>query len=394
MARPAIPSPDEVEAVLDAAGPASDAELWSDHEAELAPGREFLRKLSEPGWAVPTWPSEYGGCDASRSEAAAIAAAVAKVAIPDLQPFGIGLAIVGPTIVTHGTDDQKQRWLRKIATGDRIVCQMFSEPDAGSDVANIATRAVRDGDGWRLAGQKVWTSRGQFADWGLCLARTDTEAPKHRGLTMFMLDMRSPGVMVAPLLQMDGDVHFTEIFVDGPVVPDEDRVGDVGQGWAVAMTVLANERAGISAARPLSSGPWTPPAWLRSLAERGLLDHPVLHDRAMSALIHERVADLSARRAAAEARAGTPGPAGSGGKLRVVQTFKERAALMLDADGAAGMLTDSTGIADFLLSPSMSLRGGTDEIQRNIIGERILGLPGDVRLDRDVPWSQSRKSLL
>ncbi|WP_051062165.1 acyl-CoA dehydrogenase family protein [Ilumatobacter nonamiensis] len=388
------PSVADVENLLRDPAPAGDHVPSPTHEVELAPGREYLRKLAVHGWAVPTWPVEHGGCGATEADAAAIRSTVASLPAPDLYAFGIGMSIVGPTLLTHGTTEQQQRWLRPIATGDRIVCQMFSEPDAGSDVANLATRATRDGDVWSLQGQKVWTSRGMYSDWGLCLTRTDPDAPKHRGLTMFMIDMRQPGVTVTPLHQMDGEAHFTEVFLDGATVSDADRVGDIGQGWAVAMTVLANERAGIARGRSAEPKMFVLPSWLRALAERGDLDDRVRRDRAMRAFVNGRVLELTARRSAAEARSGTPGPGGSGGKLRIVRTFKERAELCLDTSGANGMLRDDSAADDFLLSPSMSLRGGTDEVQLNIIGERILGLPSDVRLDRDVPWTQSRNGLL
>jgi len=270
---------------------------------------------------------------------------------------------------------------------------MFSEPDAGSDLANAGTKAVRDGDEWILMGSKVWTSRGAYSKWGMCLARTDPEVPKHRGLTMFAVDMDDPGIEVRPLVQVNGDRHFTEVFVSEVRVPDSDRIGDLGAGWGITVETLAHERASLGGRSFGGSdeNEGAVPGWLVGLAASGRLADAVARDRAMRSYVLERVNRFTTARAAAFAKDGVPGPEGSGAKLRSVAAFKSRAYLVKDLSGALGMLDESPGHLAFLTAPSMSIRGGTDEVQRNIVGERVLGLPAEPRLDKDVPFSELRK---
>ncbi|MCP5025838.1 MAG: dehydrogenase [Actinomycetia bacterium] len=362
---------------------------------DLEPGHHWLAGAVDGGWAKPTWPTRHGGRDASPGEDAAIGRVMREYAIPDLYAFMIGLGMVGPALLAHGTDAQQDRWLRPIASGADIWCQMFSEPEAGSDLANVGLRAEADGDEWLLSGQKVWTSRAMWASWGIVLARTDPEAPKHKGLTMFAVPMGAPGVEVRPLAQMNGDEHFSEVFMEEARVPDSDRIGDVGEGWRVAMTILAHERAGGSrGGGDGKSKKSLVPRWLNDAADTGIDANPVWLDRAMAAHAFDQVASWTGQRAVAAATAGSPGPAGSGDKLRTVRTYKQRAWLVNEAQGPSGMLTDAHGYIEVMTAPSMSIRGGTDEIQRNIMGERVLGLPGEPRLDRDVPWKDSRKGLI
>ncbi len=359
----------------------------------LEPGRRWLAGAVEGGWARPTWPTRYGGRDASAEEDAVIGRVLREYAIPDMYAYMIGLGMVGPALLAHGTDAQRDRWLRPIASGEEIWCQMFSEPEAGSDLANVGLRAAADGEDWILAGQKVWTSRAMWAAWGMVLARTDPEAPKHKGLTMFAIPMDTPGVEVRPLVQMNGDEHFSEVFMEECRVPDSGRVGDVGEGWRVAMTILAHERAGGSrGGRDGKAKKSLVPRWLHDAISDGHTADPVWLGRAMEAHSFDQVASWTDQRAAAAA--GSPGPAGSGNKLRSVRTYKQRAWLTTEAQGPHGMLTDTHGHIELMTAPSMSIRGGTDEIQRNIVGERVLGLAGEPRLDRDVPWKNSRKGLI
>jgi alkylation response protein AidB-like acyl-CoA dehydrogenase len=364
---------------------------------DLETGRSYLSATAAGGWHLPTWPAGLGGRGATAAEAGAISAVRADYAVPDLYPWLIGLVMVGPTLLEYGTPEQQTRWMPTMADGSEIWCQMFSEPDAGSDLANVAMRAERDGDEWVLSGQKVWTSRGSYSQRAICVARTDPELPKHKGLTMFAVPMDQEGIEVRTLHQMNGDTHFSEIFMDGVRVHDSDRIGAVGEGWRVSLTVLAHERSGgvitagvdqVGLAGPL-------PRWLADLRDEAKLSGAVARDRAMRAFVLEQVSALTAARAAAEAEgAATPGPSGSGAKIRNVDVYVARAELVKDLAGAAGMLTTTPGHVEFLTGPSMSIRGGTDEIQRNIIGERVLGLPGEPRLDRDVPWSRARKGVL
>jgi alkylation response protein AidB-like acyl-CoA dehydrogenase len=350
---------------------------------DLAAGRAWLAALDDGGWAVPTWPSEYGGRDATPDEVARIARELARFQQPDLYPYLVGLHVVAPTLLSGATSEQRARWLPPIRSGSEIWCQLFSEPGAGSDLANVGTHATRDGDEWRLSGQKVWSSRAHYADWGFCLARTDPDVPKHAGITAFAVRMDAPGVDVRPLRQMNGDAHFSEVFMDEVPVPDPDRIGDVGAGWGLARTALANERGAVGA---VSTGLGMSSARLLELARERCHGDPVRRDRVAGVHVAAEVARLTARRARDQARGGTPGPEGSGAKLRGSALFKETADAAMGLLGADAMADEGEWSTIFLTAPSISIRGGTDEIQRNIVGERVLGLPPEPRVDVDRPY--------
>jgi alkylation response protein AidB-like acyl-CoA dehydrogenase len=358
---------------------------------DLAPGRAFLAALAPDGWAVPTWPRDCGGRDATAEEAAVIADELAAYEAPDLYPYLVGLHVVGPTLVTLATPAQRTRWLPAIAAGTEIWCQLFSEPGAGSDLANVATRATRDGDTWHVTGQKVWSSRAAYAQRGFLLARTDPAVPKHAGITAFALDLAAPGVTVRPLRQMNHDAHFSEVFLDDAPVADADRIGEPGAGWRVARTALANERGAVGAA---SAGTGLSPQRLVSLLRaQGQADDPWWRNRVAGARITAEAARLSRLRARARVEAGqTPGPEGSGAKLHGTATFRaavDVAMGLLGPDGIAGSEpTAEEWRTLFLTAPSLSIRGGTDEIQRNIVGERVLGLPPEPRVDAERPWNE------
>ena len=380
--------------LLDRRDPNASSTVLGAGSDDLEAGRRFLGSLVDGGWMVPRWPSRHGGRDADAAEAALIETAMGGYAIADMYPYGVGLNLVGPVLLERGTPDQQDRWLRPIADGSEIWCQMFSEPDAGSDLANAGMRADRDGDEWVLNGSKVWTSRGAYARWGMCLARTDASLAKHRGLTMFAVEMSAPGVEVRPLVQINGDRHFTEVFVSDVRVPDADRIGDLGAGWGLTVETLAHERATIGG-RAFGGGDAEEvglPSWLEEWRNAGRLDGPVERQAAMRSFVEHRVNQMATARAAALADGSAPGPEGSMAKLRSVAAFKSRAYLGKNLRGAAGMLSDSPGHLEFLTAPSMSIRGGTDEVQRNIIGERILGLPGEPRVDKGVAYSELKKS--
>jgi alkylation response protein AidB-like acyl-CoA dehydrogenase len=360
---------------------------------DLEAGRKYLHALANGGWAVPTWPREFGGLGASPAQAAVVAQEVARFDVPDLYPYVIGLAIAAPTLVDHATAEQCERWLPPIRTGDEIWCQLFSEPDAGSDLASIATRAERDGHQWRVSGSKVWSSRAHYAHRGLLLARTDPNVPKHAGITAFALDMHAPGVTVSPLRQMNGDTHFSEVHLDHAPVADADRIGEPGGGWGVARTALTYERG----AGAVGGGGWggdLKDRLVELARKRGACGDPLVRQRLAATVIELEVARLTARRARDAARAGrTPGPEGSGAKLRGSAGLKAAASMALDLLGPDGIARDAARDQDewetlFLTSPSISIRGGTDEIQRNIVGERVLGLPAEPRADVEVPFSQ------
>ena len=316
-----------------------------------------------------------------------------------------GLTMAGPTVVTHGSDELRGRLLRQTFTGEASWCQLFSEPGSGSDLAGLATRAVRDGDEWVITGQKVWNTLAHIADRGMLVARTDPEAPKHKGLTYFALDMHAPGVEVRPLRQMTGEAEFNEVYITEVRVPDEDRIGDVGEGWRVAMTTLSNERTSIGG----GSGP--PVRGSGSIAEAiriwrgdGSPRNAVDRDRLMRLWIESEVLRLTNLRASQNRRAGNPGPEGSIAKLMFAEVNKRVYELCIDLMGADGLVgydytmrrAETLGLVGpagsarkmFIRSRANSIEGGTSEIQRNILGERILGLPGDVRVDKAMPWSK------
>jgi alkylation response protein AidB-like acyl-CoA dehydrogenase len=321
-----------------------------------------------------------------------------------------GMFLAAPTIVTHGSDDLRRRLLRPLFTGEDVWCQLFSEPGAGSDLASLATRAVRDGDEWVVNGQKVWNTLAHLGDRGMLVARTDPEVPKHRGLTYFALDMHTPGVEVRPLRQITGEAEFNEVYLTDVRIPDSDRIGDVGDGWRVSMTTLMNERVTIGG----GGGGGGPKRASGAIAEavdiwQRRADHePALRDRLMKLWIDEEVLRLTNMRAAAKAKSGNPGPEGSIAKLALAinqQRIYELCMNLLGADALAGFdytfrrpeeisLTAAIGESRhmFLRARANSIEGGTSEIMRNILGERILGLPGEPRVDKELPWSKVPRS--
>ena len=389
-----------LEARLERRGADSRLSVMGSADDRVDEGRTLLARLDEGGWAVPTWPVEHGGRAASATQAGIFHQELAGFDTPDLYPFLVGISLVGPTLLTHGTAGQQARWLPAIRTGEEIWCQLFSEPNAGSDLAGLEARATRDGDEWRVTWQKVWSSRAHYSDWGLLLARTDPTVPKHSGITAFALDMRVPGVDVRPLRQMNGDVHFNEVFMTDAPVRDANRVGDVGDGWRVAITTLMHERSAIG------GGGGVTKARLIDLARAfGATGDPLVRQRLAQVLTRMEVDRATAMRARAAMLAGRPpGPEGSGAKLRMGATLKAMADLALDLHGPGGVAfraaaaggsagSGSTGGDNdwhrlFLTAPSISIRGGTDEVQRNILGERVLGLPPEPRPDKRVPFNE------
>jgi alkylation response protein AidB-like acyl-CoA dehydrogenase len=332
----------------------------------------------------------------------------AGAAVPHGTLF-FGLSLAGPTVATHGSDELRRRTLRPMFTGEEIWCQLFSEPGAGSDLAGLSTRAVRDGDEWVVNGQKVWNTLAHLADRGMLVARTNPEIPKHKGLTYFMADMHAPGVEVRALRQITGEAEFNEVYLTDVRIADADRIGDIGDGWRVSMTTLMNERTTIGGASGGSGG-------RRASAIQEALDlwgkraehDAVGRDRLARLWIDNEVLRLTNMRAAAKARTGNPGPEGSIAKLALANVNKATYEFCIDLLGAAGTVDydftftrpDEAGLEAplgsarkmFLRSRANSIEGGTSEIMRNILGERILGLPGEPRVDRDLPWSQVPRS--
>ena len=356
---------------------------------DLESGRRFLATLAEAGMAVPRWPAHLGGMGATPEQAAIVARELARFDSPELYPFMVGIGLVGPTVIEHGTPDQQQRWLPGIRDGSEIWCQLFSEPDAGSDLANLGARAERDGEVWRASGSKVWSSRAHYSQWGILLARTDPTVPKHAGITAFGVRMDTPGVTVRPLRQMNGDAHFNEVFLDEVVIDDADRIGQPGAGWGIAVTVLAHERASIGE----GWGSVSIAEVVDHARRHGGLDQPVMRARVAELVANLEVSRMSSLRARAARRSGRPpGPEGSGAKLRNGAVLKQLGEVALDLEGLSGLVDGDEWQTLFLTGPSLSIRGGTDEIQRNIVGERVLGLPPEPRTDKNVPFSASRRT--
>jgi len=353
----------------------------SDNDGEC---RAYLRALAGTGAAAPSWPCEYGGMGATPAQARVAAEELARRDRPDLYPLAVGLALVGPVLLRHGTDEQKTRFLPRIASGDDIWCQLFSEPEAGSDLAGLSCRAERDGDEWRVTGAKVWSSRAHYSERGLLLARHDFSVPKHAGITAFALDMHQPGVTVRPLRQMNGDAHFNQVFLDGAVVDDADRIGDVGEGWGIALTTLAHERGGLADSSGGGMGDFGLDRLRARARELGRADDPVVRQRLADLYVQSQVMVLTMRRAR---RARVPGPEGSGMKLRATRVVKALADAAIALEGPAGVAGSDWEML-FLTAPSLSIRGGTDEVQRNIVGERVLDLPPEPRVDKGVPFSE------
>jgi alkylation response protein AidB-like acyl-CoA dehydrogenase len=376
----------------------------ADHDPATTPRDQFLDARFDAGLAAVHYPAGHGGLGLPRSLQAAADEELAKAGAPvlDLARNPIGLGMAAPTIIAFGTDEQKKRWLRPLWTGEEIWCQLFSEPGAGSDLAGLATRAVRAGESeWVVNGQKVWTSLAHRARWGLLLARSDPDVPKHAGLSYFVVDMHAPGVEVRPLRQLTGEAEFNEVFLTDVRIPDADRLGNVGEGWRVARTTLMNERVSIGSARsvPREEG-------IIGLAAAAWRKHPErrtheLHQRLLRLWAEAEVARLAAGRLRQQIAAGEPGPEGSAAKLTFARLNQEISGFEVEFAGADGLRYDDwtmhrTGSSDYTRGPGFrylrtrgnSIEGGTSEILRNIIAERVLGLPPEPRADTGVAWKE------
>ena len=309
----------------------------------------------------------------------------------------IGIGMGAGVLAAHGTEEQKRRWLRPMFTTQEIWCQLFSEPGAGSDLAGLATRAIRDGDEWVVNGQKVWTTLAHLSKWGMLVTRTDPEAKKHQGLTYFVVEMEAPGVDVRPLYQITGEAEFSEVFFNDVHIPDENRIDSVGSGWRVSLTTLMNERVAIGG-NTVPRGSGRIAEAVRIWEESGSTD-PVLRDELIHLWAEAEAARLTSIRANEMASSGVPGPEGSTGKLSWASLNKKIASFTLDLMGLEGtlypggyQLTRPTSLEApgpqkaFLRSRANSIEGGTSEIMMNILGERVLGLPGEPRVDKDLPW--------
>jgi alkylation response protein AidB-like acyl-CoA dehydrogenase len=346
---------------------------------KLAEARAWQKLKFDAGWAGIAWPPAYGGRGQSIVEHNIFSAEEAHFDIPH-DALVVGLAWCGPAVLLLGNEEQRQRLLPPLLSGSEVWCQLFSEPGSGSDLVSLTTRAVRDGDEWVISGQKVWTTFAHLSEWGLCIARTDPELPPHRGLTAFVVDMRSPGVETRQIRQMTGSANFNEVFLNEVRVPDSNRIGEVGDGWRVVITTFMFERTAV-----LSIGATVADAFTALLAARAPTDGSQ-RDRFLRVIVAGKALGYTQMRmATALAQGRMPGPEGSVAKLVGTMLLAELYDQALDVLGADGMLADGDAPYGgewqdaFLGTPGLRIGGGTDQIQRNIIAERILGLPKDWR---------------
>ncbi|GAB2759305.1 acyl-CoA dehydrogenase family protein [Salinifilum aidingensis] len=378
-------------------------EFLAEHDPAAEEPREFLRARFDAGLAAVHHPPGLGGLDAPQELQEHVDALFAQAGAPDndsrLNTIGLGMA--APTVLQFGDEEQRSRYLRPLWTGEEIWCQLFSEPGAGSDLAAVATRATRDGDDWIVEGQKVWTSLAHHARWALLLARTDPDRPKHGGLTYFICDMTAPEVDVRPLRQITGEAEFNEIFLNRVRIPDAQRIGEVGQGWQVALGTLMNERVAIGGSNHeresgmigALAGLWRADPGVRGAARQ---------DRLLRLWVEAEAARLTSQRLRQQIAVGAPGPEGSAAKLTFARLNQEISGMEVEIRGADGLhyddwtfrRPDRTTFTDrgpgyrYLRAKGNSIEGGTSEVLRNIIAERVLGLPGEQRVDKDVPWKE------
>jgi alkylation response protein AidB-like acyl-CoA dehydrogenase len=337
-------------------------------------GREWSRKLYEAGYAGLTWPKEFGGAGAPYSHQAIFLEEMARAEAPShLGVIGLGMA--GPTIIAHGTDEQKARHLEKILSIEEIWCQGFSEPDAGSDLASLKTKAVKDGDDWVVTGQKVWTSGAQYSKWCMLVARTDGDVAKHKGLTYFLMDMEQEQVQVRPLRQITGEAEFNELFIEEARIPDANVIGGVGNGWKVALTTLMNERAGLGFALQVRLRQQLDDLFAIA-AERGLLEDPLVADALADLHLRTETIRLLAWKGLTDIeRYGQPGPEGSLVKWQWSDTNQRLSQLAADLIGPEALTAGTHWSYELLRARGNSIEGGTTEVLKNIVAERVLGLP-------------------
>jgi hypothetical protein len=356
--------------------------------------RAWQKKKFDAGWACLHWPKEYGGRGVTPIERVIWSQEEGLFAQLSFL-FTIGHGMCGPTLMAYASEEQKRSLLPRMASGEQIWCQLFSEPAGGSDLAGLRTKAERDGDDWVINGQKIWTSGAHYSDYGILITRTDPNVAKHKGLTMFFLDMRSPGVEIRPIKQANGASGFNEVYFTDVRIPDAQRLGKVGEGWTVSLTTLMNERLSIGAGMPTGF-----PELFDYASNLETADGLAIEDKAVRTKLAEWAVKTTGlkytgmRAISALSRGEIPGPENSIGKLVAGATMQEIAMFALDLQGRAGAINDDdAGAASrfqamLLRSPATRVEGGTDEILRNIIAERVLGLPADIRVDKDVPFNK------
>jgi alkylation response protein AidB-like acyl-CoA dehydrogenase len=367
----------------------------SDSAEFRAKAKQWQASKADAGYAGITWPKDWGGRGGTAIEQVIYDQEEAQYAVPR-GIFEIGLGMCIPTLCTWGTQQQRDRFARKALRGEEIWCQLFSEPGAGSDLAGLRTRAEKSGDAWIINGQKIWTSGAQYCDWGVLVARSDFSAPKHKGLTYFFIDMKSPGIEVRPIRQISGASHFNEVFFGDVRVPDAQRLGAVGEGWKVSLTTLMNERFMIGGRAGVDVEDLFELARKLHLDDGPALRNAVVRDRLADWYVMSQGLKYSHfRTMTALSRGETPGPESSIGKLVTASKLQAMAAFAMDLMEQGGVIADPA-IAPMtalfqqtlMTSPSSRIAGGSDEVMRNIIAERVLGLPPDVRIDKDLPFNQ------
>ncbi|MBL6629963.1 MAG: acyl-CoA dehydrogenase family protein [Actinomycetota bacterium] len=384
----------------------------ADNDPSTMTNVEFRGARYDAGLAWVHFPVKFGGLGVRPDLNRVVESQMRTAGAGPADPTSFFMALAGPTIVTHGTDAQRDRFLRPMFTGEETWCQLFSEPGAGSDFAGLATKAVRDGDEWIVNGQKVWNTMAHLADWGMLVTRTNPDSPKHKGMTYFAVDMTSPGVEVRPLRQITGEAEFNEVYMTDVRIGDDQRIGDEGEGWRVSLTTLMNERTAIGSGSAGGGKPQRGAAANDAVRIFHGLDDAertaVRRDALMRLWVRAEVGRLTNMRAASAARAGNPGPEGSVAKLEFANLNKDLYSFCIDLMGADGLVgydytfrrpdeLDATGSSkgpqySFLRVRANSIEGGTSEILKNIIGEQVLGLPGEPRVDKDVPWIEVPRS--
>jgi alkylation response protein AidB-like acyl-CoA dehydrogenase len=376
-------------------------DLLAAHDPATTDRLAFLRARFDAGLAWVHFPADLGGLDAPRSLQSVVDSELAAAGAPDNNPrrIGIGLGMAAPTVLAFGTPEQRKRFLRPLWTGEEVWCQLFSEPGAGSDLAALSTRAVRDGDDWVVTGQKVWTSSAHAAQFAILVTRTDPDVPKHQGMTYFICDMKAPGVDVRPLRQITGEAEFNEVFLTEVRIPDAHRLGKVGEGWKVAQTTLMNERVAIGGHEIPREGALLGKVTATWRA-RPELRTPELHDRLLKLWVEVESLRLTSGRLRQQLAVGAPGPEGSAVKLAFSEINQALSGLEIELMGEEGLRYDDWTMrrpetVDFngrepgyryLRAKGNSIEGGTSEVLRNIIAERVLGLPSEPRVDKDVAW--------
>lgn len=359
-----------------------------DRQKIMLKAKEWQRTKAEHGYAKITWPKELGGMDGTQLQQVIWNQEEAKFDAPT-GPFTIGLGMCIPTVIAFGSDTHKAKYVQKAVKGEEIWCQLFSEPSAGSDVAGLKTRAIKDGDDWVINGQKVWTSGAHYSDYGIVLVRTDPTVPKHKGLTMFIIDMKQAGVEVRPIHQASGGNEFNEVYFTDVRIPDSDRLGDPGQGWKVALVTLMNERLAVGG----SPGPdWK--EIMEYAKNNGAMEDQAFREKLADWYVNAQGYKLTKfRTQTAMSRGETPGPENSIGKIITANHLQDICNSAIEMQDHFGLITDEdTAAADaifqqsFMWAPGLRIAGGTDEILKNIIAERVLGLPGEIRVDKDIPF--------